>query len=232
MASRCQSESWVSWTSRLLRMLRKALSRASAELGAMAGFLIEPISPASPPQTSRSVFRIGRASDRPHQHQRKRESIPLRGDERMKRNQKLFNEIADKIETDPGSYDQNVYGERTSCGTKHCIAGWAVSLRGYIPARIGWLLVRNEDSEEESVSDVATRLLGLRDFEDAMLFHSSWRPPSIYASVPEALRAFGAGAPIGRRSEESLASGPDAPPVPDEPEPQEEPAASELVGCS
>lgn len=68
--------------------------------------------------------------------------------------QKLFNQIADRIEADPESYDQDIWGytepQRSvdyedldyrkaeileqDCGTSHCIAGWAAVLSGYKPS--------------------------------------------------------------------------------------------------
>ena len=44
-------------------------------------------------------------------------------------NKKLFNEVADAIENEPGMYNQSAWGN-LNCKTPGCLAGWSVYLKG------------------------------------------------------------------------------------------------------
>lgn len=124
-------------------------------------------------------------------------------------NAELFHQIADKIEKEPEGYNQEFWGQRTSCGTAYCIGGWAVVLGGkdqIIYSDEGELLgLRNGwDNSWTEVSDAARELLGIAPhtyasdpYEDVTdrLFMSGWRPREDM-TVPEALRAIANGAKL------------------------------------
>lgn len=126
----------------------------------------------------------------------------------MKRNTELFDKIADQIEREPQSYDQETWGReaKTPCGTAHCVAGWAAALEGYLPMMgTDWNFVMapndtglTEGTRIEAALDVegvGAELLGLTEDEADALFHSDWEPgPN--ETVPEALRAIGDGEPV------------------------------------
>lgn len=108
------------------------------------------------------------------------------------RNQELFNKIADQIEAHPESHDQLDWGN--SCGTEHCIAGWAAHLSGWRPTVgrdfVGWdHVTKGQDSGY--IWEVASDLLGVGDRE-RLLFYERWTSED----VPASLRSFGAGAEI------------------------------------
>lgn len=161
-------------------------------------------------------------------------------------NQELFNKIADVIEMEPDAYNQHewamlpksvdedddiiVYIDDaddareavdalgTLCGTRCCIAGWAVTLsaaeRGLITPTfnentgvtlygeqtrvnpIMWLRALAEQTAgSDSPEKAGARLLGIGPDEAAYLFHCEWRPRT-GLSVPEALRKIGEGADV------------------------------------
>lgn len=158
-------------------------------------------------------------------------------------NQELFNEIADVIEMEPDAYNQDewamlpksvdqnnkiiVYIDDaddareavdalgTLCGTRCCIAGWAVTLsaaeRGLITPTfnentgvtlygeqtrvnpIRWLqALAGQTTGSEHPAQAGAKLLGISSDEAAYLFHYDWRPQTSL-SVPEALRKIGEG---------------------------------------
>ena len=158
-------------------------------------------------------------------------------------NQELFNKIADVIEMEPDAYNQHewamlpksvdqdddiiVYIDDaddareavdalgTLCGTRCCIAGWAVTLsaaeRGLITPTfnentgvtlygeqtrvnpIRWLQTLAEQTAGSQQPDQAgAKLLGISTDEAAHLFRCDWRPQTSL-SVPEALRKIGEG---------------------------------------
>lgn len=112
----------------------------------------------------------------------------------MNRNVELLRAVADKIEREPSSYAQHLWGNH--CGTVHCVAGHAVHLAGLSPSRDAswpWSMVVDENGDHEPTRNVAARLLGLTEGEAAMLFDEHWVP---HGTVPEALRAIADGAQV------------------------------------
>lgn len=94
----------------------------------------------------------------------------------MNKYQKLFGMIADRIEADPESYDQDVWGYtegqvdvdyevlddrkteilEEECGTTHCIAGWAAVLSGYKPTVMSYEMGLDKHVIEVDWSTVST----------------------------------------------------------------------------
>lgn len=120
----------------------------------------------------------------------------------VKRNKELFNQIADKIEREPENYCQSLWGDKTqqSCGTAHCIGGWAAALSGYKTVDgLFWSEVKKNKRKYEIVS-LVTNLLGLSQVEAAKLFSYHWKPKSSFNDlgydkhdVPNALRRIANG---------------------------------------
>lgn len=129
------------------------------------------------------------------------------------RNTDLFFAVADQIEAHPGAYDQETYGERFDCGTRACIAGWAVLLNQNPAWEVWWktydygggleyeLSVRRASTATEiHVHEAAQEMLGLTAGEASRLFAGGWMPPAGSFSEPndvaEALRHIGKGGPV------------------------------------
>ena len=99
----------------------------------------------------------------------------------MAYNLDLMRAVREQITKHPETHDQTSWGERTKCGTTHCIAGWACALNG---DTIQW---EPDESVGESASSVTTKdgqlpiddrareLLGLDDFEASDLFYAFTR---------------------------------------------------------
>lgn len=120
----------------------------------------------------------------------------------------LLEAVADQIEGHPDQYDQGswgyIVGSLTStptldiiekmglndCGTRGCIAGWAVALN-----------VHNQEVREAlatkmlDVGSLAEKLLGLETYTADILFNEMWKPAA-GMDVPEALRFLAKGADI------------------------------------
>ena len=123
----------------------------------------------------------------------------------LERNSELFEAIADAIELAPERYDQSDWalpgpddfeGLPTTellhrCGTKHCIAGWAVSLSTTEDTRNK----TKDDVDRRGWGAVARERLGLSFDEADELFGQHWLPRA-GMTVPEALRALAAGADV------------------------------------
>lgn len=128
----------------------------------------------------------------------------------MIRNRELFRKIADTIEKDPKSYNQQDWG----CGTSFCVAGHAAHLSGCKPSYVNddgseaWDECFPPDNETVDVSscdhttygavdtgDYAILKLGISDDDSDVLFGKGWVPPE-GMTVPDALRAIGDGAEI------------------------------------
>lgn len=75
----------------------------------------------------------------------------------------------------PEEHNQDVYGERTPCGTKACIAGTAVSMDAQTEVHwdsTGMTGQVTVDGESMTIERRAAELLGLHDYADHMnLFH-------------------------------------------------------------
>ncbi len=110
------------------------------------------------------------------------------------RNSKLLRQIADEIRKEPMHYHQSSYGsladEHTlhTCGTSHCIGGWAVFLKGFKPAgfknrpRVDlWFKVAHPDDPGaiRDTESTAGELLGLTQDEYRVLFAAQWLPLGI-----------------------------------------------------
>lgn len=128
----------------------------------------------------------------------------------MTRNAELFRKIADQIRREPKSHCQVSWGlpaPDTPCGTRACIAGWAVVLdQGYRPTEniktVGeyghcrvWSSESGPDIYERDIGPMAAELLGLTATEQRILFGSSFESPANY-EMPEYLEAVADGAPI------------------------------------
>lgn len=107
---------------------------------------------------------------------------------KMERNTELFFAVAEQIEKDPDGYYQQKW-----CGTRKCVAGWAVCLAdGVQYDSVSDLEAAHNDGW---VLAIAAELLGL-EFTDAdALFDLYWKPHD-GLSVPDALRKIGKGASI------------------------------------
>ncbi len=114
----------------------------------------------------------------------------------MKRNTKLFDQIADAIEKEPDRYDQLDYETKTSCGTAYCVAGWAAHLSGYVSTGANfWQL--SGGSQPIYIHTLAGDLLGLNDDEATDLFDDEWTPAHpVWDNVPDSLRDIGRGGDI------------------------------------
>lgn len=104
----------------------------------------------------------------------------------MKRNEELFRKVADAIERNPDSYNQNAW-----CGTQACVAGWAVA----IERCNGNIAFERVMDAVNDIHDAAAELLRLDYVDAADLFRASWEPHD-GLSVPDALRKIGEGAHI------------------------------------
>lgn len=116
-----------------------------------------------------------------------------------RRNRALFDKIADAIARRPHHYDQTVLGETCehSCGTAHCVAGWAVALSGYKPGEGNdWNKVRKGRGPAVDSWSEGYKLLGLTPREANTLFAPHWKPDGVVHSVVSALRAIGRGADV------------------------------------
>ncbi len=113
------------------------------------------------------------------------------------RNKNLFFKIARQIESEPETYDQQDWG--SPCGTAHCVAGWAASLSGYVPAEItgiepNWAHVSKNRGRNLLTSELAQTLLGLNAGEANHLFDADWKPHG--ATPADAMRFYGRGGDI------------------------------------
>lgn len=93
----------------------------------------------------------------------------------MALNVDLMLEIREQITSHPGTHNQDSWGEQSSCGTTHCIAGWACAMTG---AHLNWYTDHHgytwlrtvNDSEDPEV--YAGRTLGLDEDAAKRLFYS------------------------------------------------------------
>ncbi len=110
------------------------------------------------------------------------------------RNKELFHAIATAMREEPKHYNQGEWGLNAiggltshSCGTAHCIGGFAVALSGYKPTRKDWTRVTDSlwpwFRAGESTPETAQALLGLSNQEAGDLFSASWRPKDAAASA-------------------------------------------------
>lgn len=95
-------------------------------------------------------------------------------------NVELLDEVIQNIEDNPKSWNQQVWGSKTACGTVCCIAGHAVLLRGAEPF---WFPTKEDDEMSFAkvkyqggtwhVSDLAAKMLDLNIDQAEELFHYS-----------------------------------------------------------
>lgn len=88
-------------------------------------------------------------------------------------NTDLLLEIREQITSHPGTHNQEEWGERSECGTTHCIAGWAAALSG---AQLTWTddtygFSQLYHANGEDPGTYAARLMGLDTREAWQLFY-------------------------------------------------------------
>lgn len=105
-----------------------------------------------------------------------------------KRNKELFHAIATAMREEPEHYNQRVWGVEASdftwhtCGTAHCVAGFAVTLSGFRAVGRDWSnLIDNSSwfarfTHGVPIEPTARHLLGLTDAEANILFATKWLP--------------------------------------------------------
>lgn len=96
----------------------------------------------------------------------------------MKINTKLMRKVARTIRDNPKRYDQTVYCDtHSSCGTAHCIAGWACTIKNYNAG--DWY-------NPGDWFGAAAKFLGLPDWKAYYLFGSDFEPidcKSVYGEL-------------------------------------------------
>jgi hypothetical protein len=131
-------------------------------------------------------------------------------------NRDVLLQVADRIEQDPDSYNQNTWGRRTACGTAFCIAGH-VAAATLPPENLvwqrdpwqanSWFLDEVRDLQgrkrmvkyyARDVLDMDTEIIDVDgDIEVYVgdLFDGDWEPVD-GMTAPEALRAVADGASL------------------------------------
>lgn len=95
-----------------------------------------------------------------------------------KYNVDLMLEVKNIIESNPDAHDQRTWGMQASCGTTHCIAGWAVHLAGgefvWVDSERGTKVaeIATLNGELHDVDGLAQDLLGISDDEVPNLFYN------------------------------------------------------------
>lgn len=112
------------------------------------------------------------------------------------RNEELFRQVAEAIETKPELYNQGgwYYMDDDDCGTTCCIAGWAVAISQFNGNTLQ-AATKYYNSDDFNISVEAREALGLTAAEARDLFHGHWAPHE-GLSVPDALRKISEGAEI------------------------------------
>jgi hypothetical protein len=95
-------------------------------------------------------------------------------------NVELLQQVKQVILADPDSFRMDTW----TCGTAHCIAGWALLLRD-IPIVGGPSLSKQRTVSDEHPGDVAAELLGLSDDEQLSLFNCYHWPVEFHARYRE-----------------------------------------------
>lgn len=96
----------------------------------------------------------------------------------MTDSQDVAKAVLGNIMLSPELHEQADYGRSTSCGTKMCVAGWAVHL--FKPEMIRWnesydgaqVMVHAETGNAYGIHKEAAKLLGLNDLESHSVFMS------------------------------------------------------------
>jgi hypothetical protein len=116
----------------------------------------------------------------------------------MERNTALFEKIAAAIEEQPALYAQRTWAKKITnsegetCGTAHCIAGWAVFIAdGQHCSPEGSVIA--PDGLRVHAQERAAELLGLYPSEADRLFDAMWRDGEAVEDVADELREIGRG---------------------------------------
>ena len=75
----------------------------------------------------------------------------------MAYNLDLMRAVREQITKHPETHDQTSWGERTECGTTHCIAGWACALNGDA------LLWESDDEDDDGRRLETASMLDIED---------------------------------------------------------------------
>lgn len=113
---------------------------------------------------------------------------------RSRMNRKLMRAVADKLESLRGEHinlwDQRTFTAEMSCGTAHCIGGWAIVIDGKYAKK---LERRNELAKygyRFSPWRTAERLLGITPTESHVLFNGGFMWGATPRQVAARLREF------------------------------------------
>lgn len=87
-------------------------------------------------------------------------------------NSELAHKVLDQIALHPELHNQAVWAKKTSCGTAHCFAGWAVQIARVEPLIVDEIFFRfqNKSGNFISIGQEAERLLGITSSEADVLF--------------------------------------------------------------
>lgn len=113
----------------------------------------------------------------------------------------LIRAVADAIEADPESYEQDTFGEKTKCGTAFCICGQASWLLGrarfYLNSKNVWRFGTEAGELHFPNGEVYTigNLMGISRDDADCLFDMFWIPREPM-TVPEALRSLADGTSV------------------------------------
>lgn len=79
------------------------------------------------------------------------------------------------IDAEPESWNQEIYGVKTACGTAHCIAGRGVTNEGialeWMPPDVRGRSFARFTADRRTISVVAREIFGLTHDEADLLFH-------------------------------------------------------------
>lgn len=112
---------------------------------------------------------------------------------RSRMNRKLMRAVADKLESlrgkRSGLWDQGTFAAETSCGTAHCIGGWAIVIDGKYAKKLErW--ADNVVCPRFSPWRTAGRLLGITRTESDELFSGGFMWGKTSQQVADRLREF------------------------------------------
>lgn len=116
----------------------------------------------------------------------------------MQRNEDLFFVVADRVQFDPKSYNQERWATVSSesmCGSVACIAGHGLMLTGWGVSLVAYGTFYKDGRVLQFGSDiqsVAAIAFNLSTTESRVLFHGRWKPRE-GLTVSDALRLIGKG---------------------------------------
>lgn len=99
----------------------------------------------------------------------------------------LLNRVADYIEAHPEQYDQDAWMLYDTCGTRGCIAGWAITLADDKDRERLPIWIADKGCTYPMPADKGQYLLGLTYTAAKKLFDSCAKPPT-GMTVPDWLR--------------------------------------------